>query len=407
MSGDGRQDAVIVAAVRTPIGRYGGSLKDVTADALATLVIGEVIRRAGIDAGIVDDVVMGQAYQNGEAANIARLAALRAGLPEGACGITVDRRCASGLSAIAIAAQAIESGASDVAIAGGVESMSQAEYYLPGAVRWGLRRGNVEMQDRIAAARAHTNPDERYGPIPSNITWAENVGAKHGITRERQDRWALRSHQRAAAAIADGRMREEIVPVPVPARKGPPVLVERDEHVREDTTYESLAALAPLVKGTCTAGNSSGENDGAAALLLMSRARAAALGVDVLGVIRASAVAGTDPRYTSDAVETAIASVLRRTAVGLDTVDLIEINEAFASQILANLDVLSSAHGLPDTDRVNVNGSGISLGHPVGCTGARIVVTLLHEMRRRQSPRGLAALCVGGGMGAAMLIDRP
>ena len=393
-----------MSAVRTPIGRYGGSLKEVAADALATLVLTEVCRRAAVDVARVEEVVLGQAYQNGEAANVARLAALRAGFPETTCGITVDRRCASGMSAIEIAAHEIEAGTIDMAIAGGVESMSQAEYYLPGAVRWGLKRGNVEMQDRIVAARVHTNPVERYGPIPSNITWAENVAAKYGIARERQDGWALRSHQRAAAAIASGAMGEEIVAVPVPGRKGASTLVDRDEHVREDTSLASLAALAPLVGGTCTAGNSSGENDGAAALLLMSDARAAALGLESWGTLRAFAVAGTDPRYASDAVHDAVAKVLARTGLWLDQIDLVEINEAFASQMLANLDALGMTDA--DADRVNVNGSGISLGHPVGCTGARIVVTLLHEMRRRKARRGLAALCVGGGMGMAVLVER-
>jgi acetyl-CoA C-acetyltransferase len=396
------QQAVVVSAVRTPIGRYGGSLKDVTPDALATLILSEVCRRAHVEIERVEEVVLGQAYQNGEAANVARLAALRAGFPDTTCGITVDRRCASGLSALEIAAHEIEAGTVEVAIAGGVESMSQAEYYLPGAVRWGLKRGNVELQDRIVAARVHTNPVERYGPIPSNITWAENIAAKYGIARERQDAWALRSHQRAAAAIASGAMREEIVAVPVAGRKGASTLVELDEHVRADTSLESLAALPPLAGSTCTAGNSSGENDGAAALLLMSAARAAALGLESWGTLRAFAVAGTDPRYASDAVDAAVAKVLARTGVRLDQIDLIEINEAFASQILANLDAL----GLADADRVNVNGSGISLGHPVGCTGARIVVTLLHEMRRRHARRGLAALCVGGGMGMAVLVEK-
>jgi acetyl-CoA C-acetyltransferase len=398
-------DAVIVSAVRTPIGKYGGSLRDVPADALAVRVLTECVRRAGADPALVEDVVLGQCYQNGEAANLARLAALRAGFPESVCGVTLDRRCASGLTAIADAAMAIQVGACDVVVAGGAESMSNAEYYVPGVVRWGLRRGSTVLHDRIAQARVNTNPSERYGEIHNNLVWAENVGRKHGISRERQDEWALRSHRRAQAAIERGLFAEESIPVDVNGPRGQTRVVAVDEHVRADTTLESLAKLASPLGGTCTAGNSSGENDGAAALLLMSAARARERGLTPLGTFRGFAVAGVDPRYTGDAVVPAMRKALARADVALDDVDLVEINEAFASQVLANLQELGlTGEAL---ERVNVNGSGISLGHPVGCTGARIVVTLLHEMRRRRSRWGVAALCVAGGMGCAAVIEAP
>jgi len=394
------QDAVVVSAVRTPVGKYGGALRDVTADRLAALVMQTCVARAGVDPALVEEVVLGQGYQNGEAPNVARLGALRAGFPESVAGVTLDRRCASGLTAVATAAMAIQTGAIDVALAGGVESMSNAEYYLPGTVRWGLKRGAATLQDRIAGARINTNPRERYGDIENNMVWAENVARLHSIGREAQDAWALRSHQRAAAArdvFAD-----EIVPVDIPGRRAT-VVVSHDEHVRPDTTLEALAALPAPLGGTCTAGNASGENDGAAAVLLMSARRAAELGRPPLGLLRAFAVAGVDPRVTGDAVVPAVQRALRFAGVTLDQVDLIEINEAFASQLLANLKVL----GVTSPDRVNVNGSGISLGHPIGCTGARILVTMLHEMRRRGARWGVAAMCAGGGMGYAAVVEAP
>jgi len=283
--------------------------------------------------------------------------------------------------------------------------MSNVEYSVPGAVRWGLKRGSTTLHDRIAQARENANPIERFGAIKNNMVWAENVGRKHGISRPEQDAWALRSHQRAADAIARGAFAEEIVPVEIRGPRGTTTIVTVDEHVRPETTLEALAALPAPLGGGCTAGNSSGENDGAAAVLLTTSDRAAALGLEPLGIVRSYAVAGVDPRYTADAVPPAVEKALRLAGVSLDQVDLIEINEAFASQLLANLKVL----GLEGAarDRVNVNGSGISLGHPIGCTGARIVVTLVHEMRRRRVRWGLAALCVGGGMGYAAVIERP
>jgi acetyl-CoA C-acetyltransferase len=401
-------EAVVVAAVRTPIGKYGGGLANVPADRLAALVLDECVRRSGVPPGEVDDVVLGHGYQSGDTPNVARLAALRAGLPDSIPGVTLDRRCASGLTAIGVAAMAIATGTIDVALAGGVESMSNAEYYLPGAARWGLPRGPATLEDRIVAARINATPIERYGTIASNMVWAENIARKHHISRVDQDAWALRSHRRAAAAWANGSFVDECVSVPVSAtigrsRSGPPRLFERDEHVRPDTTMEALAALTAPLGGTCTAGNSSGENDGAAALMLTSSARARRLGLESMGTLRSFAAAGVDPRYAGEAVVPAVEKALALAGIALADVGLIEINEAFGVQLLANLKVLR----LSSHDHVNVNGSGISLGHPIGCTGARIMVTLLHEMRRRRVRWGLAALCVGGGMGYAAIVERP
>lgn len=396
------REAVFVHGVRTAIGRYGGVLKDVPVVDLLQPVLEEVIRVPGFDPATIDDVIIGQCYQNGEATNVGRYGALRAGYPETVPGFTVDRRCASGLTSIIDGAMAIQTGNADVIVAGGVESMSQAEYYVPGPVRWGLGRGSVSFYDRIARGRQTMSPEERFGLIESNMVWAENMARKHGLSREELDEWALRSHQSACAAIDKGYFAEEIVPVKVPQPRGEPQLVVKDQHPRADTSLEALAKLAAPLKGVCTAGNSSGENDAAAAVLIMSEEMADRLGLEKWAYFRSWGVAGVDPRYVGDAVPPAVEKALCRAGKGLADMDLIEINEAFAAQICSNLKVM----GLGRDPRTNVNGSGISLGHPVGCTGARIMVTLLHEMRRRGARWGLETMCIGGGQACAAVIER-
>lgn len=411
------REAVIVSAVRTPVGRYLGALKTVEAYDLAALVLNAAIARAGLSADGVDEVVLGQSYQNGEYVNVARMALLKAGWPEAIPGITLDRRCCTGLDVVRFAAAMIQSGLAEVVVAGGVESMSNAEFYLPGAIKWGIGgqkgmpRGHGDLSiwgmrfyDRIQRARVMSQPEERYGVLPSMMSWAETAAAEEQITREACDDWALASHQKAVAAMADGKFAEEIVPVPIPQIKGEPVLFSQDENPRPDTSLEKLARLKPVMGGVCTAGNSSTENDGAAAVLMMSAGRAAALELIPLAALRACAVVGEDPRYTYRSVPTAAKAALKVAGVTLAQMDLIEIQEAFAAQVLADLKQMKLTPD--DYDRINVNGSGISLGHPIACTGTRVLVTLLHEMQRKDVRYGLECICGGGGLGIAAVLER-
>ncbi|MBM4307188.1 MAG: acetyl-CoA C-acyltransferase [Deltaproteobacteria bacterium] len=409
--------AVIVSAVRTPIGRYMGMLKDISAYDLGTLVLNEVIRRVGLDPGQVDEVILGQAYQNGEYVNIARMSLLKAGWPEKIPGITLDRRCCTGLDVICSAAMAVQSGHAEIIVAGGVESMSNAEFYLPGEVKWGIGgkkgipRGHgdlslwgIPLYDRIQRARVMSQPEERYGILPSMMSWAETAAKEEKILREDCDSWALESHRKACAAMETGKFREEIVPVPVFQGKGKVSLIDQDETPRFDTTLEQLSKLSPVLGGVCTAGNSSSENDGAAACVVMAEEKAKALGLKPLASIKEFAVAGVDPRFTYQAVDHAVRKVLERTGLKIDQIDLIEIQEAFAAQVLADLKLLKISQ--KDYSRINVNGSGISLGHPIACTGTRVMVTLLHEMKRRGSRYGLETICGGGGLGIAAIFER-
>lgn len=410
--------AVIISAVRTPVGRYMGMLKDIPAYDLGALVLNEAIHRAGVDPGQVNEVILGQSYQNGEYVNIARMSLLKAGWPESIPGITIDRRCCTGLDAVCSAAMAVQSGHAEIVLAGGVESMSNAEFYLPGEVKWGIggKKGmpkghgdlslwGIPLYDRIQRARVMSQPEERYGILPSMMSWAETAAKEEGISREDCDRWALESHQKACAAMEAGKFREEIVPVPVLQAKGNVSLIEQDETPRFDTTFEQLSKLLPLLGGVCTAGNSSSENDGAAACVVMSEEKAEALGLKPLALIRGFAVVGVDPRYTYKAVDLAVRKVLEKTGLKLEQMDLIEIQEAFAAQVLADLKMLNLSE--KDYHRINVNGSGISLGHPIACTGTRVLVTLLHEMKRRGSRFGLETICGGGGLGIAAIFERP
>ncbi len=399
---------VIVDAIRTPIGALGGALARVRPDDLAALVIASIIERNKLDPALVEEVYLGCANQAGEDnRNVARMAALLAGLPVEVTGVTFNRLCASGLNAVNQAARAIKAGEGDVFIAGGVESMSRAPYSLPKAEA-GFPFGNLTAWDTALGWR-YPNPKmkEMYGTEQMGET-AENIAEmKPHLTREIQDAFALRSHQRAIAAIDSGKFAEEIVPVSIPQRKGEPLVVDTDERPRRDTTMESLAKLRPAFRegGTVTAGNSSGLNDGAAALLLMSEEKAAELGHKPMARILASAAAGVPPRIMGLGPVGATRKALRRAGLELEDIRLVELNEAFAVQSLAVIEDL----GL-DPEIVNVNGGAIALGHPLGCSGARILTTLLHEMKRRAAREsrpyyGLATLCVGVGQGEATILE--
>ncbi len=397
------KEAVIVEAVRTPVGRYGGALKSVRPDDLAALVIAEVVKRSGVDPAQIEDVIFGATNQAGEDnRNAARMALLLAGLPVTVAGTTVNRLCASGLQSIIFASQSIQTGNGDVIIAGGCESMTRAPFVML-KPETAFPRGGFTAQDTTIGFR-FLNPKlaEMYYPY-SNGETAENVAERYGITREEQDRFALLSQQRAAAAIREGRFKDEIVPVEIPNPKGPPTLFDTDEHPRPDTTLEKLAALKPVFKkgGTVTAGNSSGINDGAAALLLMSAEKAKELGMRPMARVVASAVAGVDPAVMGIGPIPATRKALARAGLTIEDIDLVELNEAFASQVIACVRELKL-----DIDRMNVNGGAIALGHPLGCTGAKITTTLLHEMRRRKVRYGLSTMCIGIGQGAAMILER-
>ncbi|HZT08265.1 MAG TPA: thiolase family protein [Chloroflexota bacterium] len=394
-------DAVIVGAVRTPVGRYGGALKDVRPDDLAAHVIRALVDRTGIDPESIDDVILGCTNQAGEDnRNVARMALLIAGLPETIPGQTVNRLCSSGLQAVNTAATLIQAGAGEVYIAGGVESMTRAPLVMA-KPSTAFPRGKVEMEDSTIGWR-FVNPRlaERYDPISLGET-AENVAERYEISRVRQDEMALASHRKAAAAIREGRFANEVVSVPTPQPRGaPPKDFDTDEHVRPDTSMEALAKLPPAFRkgGTVTAGNSSGVNDGAAALLVISAERARSLGLKPMMRYVASAAAGVNPLFMGLGPIPATRKLFDRTGVHADDLDLIELNEAFASQSLACIDEL----GLP-MDRVNVNGGAIALGHPLGCSGAKITTTLAHEMQRRKARWGLVSMCVGVGQGVSTL----
>jgi len=396
------EEAVILSAVRTPIGRYAGSLKDVRPDDLAALAIAEAVWRANIDAGSIEDVILGCANQAGEDnRNVARMALLLAGLPIEVAGQTVNRLCGSGLQAINSAAQAIQTGAGDTFVAGGVESMTRAPFVLGKADSAFSRAMN--LQDTTLGWRfMNSRLSAMYHPYSMGET-AENVAERTGISREEQDAFALRSHQRAVAAQQTGRFAEEIVPVPIPQKKGEAVLVALDEQPRRDTTLEKLAALKPAFRkgGSVTAGNSSGINDGAAALVLMAKGRAQKLGLTPRSRVVASAVAGVDPAYMGLGPIPATQKVLQRAGLSISDIDVIELNEAFAVQALQCMRELEI-----DEEKLNVNGGAIALGHPLGCSGARLVVTLLHELERRGGRFGLATMCIGVGQGIATIIER-
>lgn len=398
------RDVVIVDAVRTPIGRYGGQLKDVRPDDLAAVPIVALLKRTGIDPALIEDVILGCANGAGEDAyNVARMAALIAGLPVEVAGQTINRLCGSGMQAVLSAAQAIRSGEGDVFIAGGVESMTRAPFVMA-KPEIGLPRGQQVLYDTTIDWRfINQNLAKTYHPYNMGET-AENVVERWKVSREDQDAYALESQRKAGRALASGAFEDEIVPVTVPQRRGDPLMVSRDEHPRPDVTAESLAKLRPVFRdgGSVTAGNASGINDGAAALLVMDAATAERLGLEPLARIVAGAVAGVDPSCMGVGPIPATRKVLGRASLTVDKLDVIELNEAFAAQALPCIRELGF-----DPSMVNPNGGAIALGHPIGCSGARILTTLVHELRRSGGRRGLATMCIGVGQGIATIVERP
>lgn len=399
-------DAVICEPLRTPVGRFGGVFKDIAPETLAAGLITELLDRTGLSADQIDDVVLGQASPNGEAPAIGRVAALDAGLGVEVPGLQVDRRCGSGLQAVLQACMQVATGGSDLVLAGGTESMSRAEFYATD-MRWGVKGDGIALNDRLARARVSAGGSNF--PVPGGmIETAENLRAEYSIGRAEQDALAVQSHQRAVAAQRAGRFADEIVGVAVPQRKSDPILVDTDEHPRADTTVEALARLRPIRGGvdpeaTVTAGNASGQNDGAALCIVTTAARARALGLRPLARLASWAVAGVPPRTMGIGPVPATEKALARLGLTLDDMSVIELNEAFAAQTLA---VLRNWKIEPEDERLNPNGSGISLGHPVGATGARILATLLRELDRREGRYGLETMCIGGGQGLAAVFER-
>ncbi|MCD7861359.1 MAG: thiolase family protein [Oscillospiraceae bacterium] len=397
------RDVVIVEGCRTAIGSMGGSLKPLHANELAGAVMNELIRRTGVDKGLVDEIILGQCRQSSDESNMARYAALRAGFPETTTAQTVMRQCASAMTAVQTGMLEIAAGSAEVVIAGGAESMSNGIFYLSNA-RWGVGTGTTELKDSLTEGQYNSQPQETYGKFAMGVT-AENIAEKLGITREEQDALALMSHQRAAAATDEGRFKDEIVPVTVPqGRKKDPIVFDKDEFIRRDTSAEKLAKLKAVFRqgGTVTAGNSSGRNDGAAAVLMMTPEKAKELGLKPICRIIGMGVAGTDPRTMGLGPVYAVPKALAMAGLTADDMSVIELNEAFAAQALGCIKMLGWEDKM---DIINPNGSGISLGHPIGCTGCRILVTLMYELRRRHAKYGLATLCIGGGMGQATVLE--
>ncbi|EHL09021.1 acetyl-CoA C-acetyltransferase [Desulfitobacterium hafniense DP7] len=390
------QDVVIVSAVRTPIASFGGALQGYGAVNLGALVIREAVQRAGIQGEQVDEVIMGNVLQAGLGQNPARQAALKAGLPVETTAQTINVVCGSGLKAVIAAAQAIRAGDAEIVAAGGMESMSDAAFLLDQA-RWGQRMGHGTLVDSMIKDGLWCAFNEYHMGIT-----AENVAEKYGIGRREQDEFAAWSQAKAVAAMEKGRFKEEIVPVAIPQRKGEPVIFDRDEYPRAGTTVETLAKLKPAFKkdGTVTAGNASGINDAAAACVLMSKEKAAALGIPYLAAIKGYGMAGVDPAIMGVGPVDAVKKALQKAGIALDELDLIEANEAFAAQALA----VTKELGFPG-EKVNVNGGAIALGHPIGASGTRILVTLVHEMKKRRDKLGLATLCIGGGQGIALVVE--
>ena len=401
------KDIVICNPKRTAVGRYGGAFVGVPVQELAATVVKAVIEDAGISGEVIDDIILGQASPNGAAPALGRVVGLDAELGVEVPGMQLDRRCGSGLQAIATAAAHVAAGAADLIVAGGAESMSNTEYTVDGKIRWGAKGGTMELKDRLQEGREQAGG--KHHPIPGGmIETAENLREEYSIDRGRQDKLAVASHARAAAAQEAGDFDAEIVPVSVPQRKGDPVVVDKDEHIRPGTSEESLAKLRPVMGkslegATVTAGNASGQNDGAAAMIVTTRAKAEELGLDPYAVLRGWAVAGVAPETMGIGPVDATKKVFDRLGLTFDDIDLIELNEAFAAQALAVLD----AWGISEDDpRLNPVGSGISLGHPVGATGARMVVTAAHRMRRTDAKRALVTMCIGGGQGLAAVIEK-
>ena len=396
--------AAIVAPLRTAVGGYGKALRTVPVEDVAATVVKAVVRRSGIDPERIEDVSFAQSYANSEVPCIGRWVALHAGLPEHVAGLQVDRRCGGGLQAIVTAAMTVQTGAADVVLAGGAESMSRIEHYTTD-VRWGRRSGGTMLHDRLDRGRERAQPEWRHGYISGMVETAENVAGKYGVTREQADVYAASSHAKAAAAWSSGRFAEEVVPVEVPGQRGAePSTFDRDECIRPDTTPDTLARLKPVIAGgTVTAGNASQQNDAAAACLVVAEDKLEELGLRPAGFLVGWTAVGCDPATMGLGPVPAVAKLFDRTGLSFDDLALVELNEAFASQVLGVL----QGWGWNDQDRLNVNGSGISLGHPIGATGARMMVTLLHELGRRGGGLGLETMCIGGGQGMAAVFQVP
>jgi acetyl-CoA C-acetyltransferase len=392
--------AAIVAPLRTPVGVFGGTLRPLPAASLATTALKAVVHRSGIDPTRIDDVVIAQSYANSEAPCIGRWAALDAGLPIETPGFQIDRRCGSGLQAVLTAAMMVQTGAADAVIAGGVESMSNIEHYST-AVRWGARAGSVALYDRLDRGRQRSQPVWRFGEISGMVETAENLAQHYGITRSEADQFSVRSHQRAAAAWERGAFDDEVIAVDVPQRAGEATVI-RDEGIRADSTVETLSKLRTVIPGgTVTAGNSSQQNDAAAACLVVADTKLDELGLEPIGYVVDWAAVGCEPKTMGLGPVGAVRKLFRRTRLGFDDMALVEVNEAFAAQVLAVL----KEWDWYDDDRLNVNGSGISLGHPIGATGVRMLTTMMHELRRRGGGLGLETMCIGGGQGLAAVFE--
>ena len=396
--------AAIVAPLRTPVGKFGGALSSITAGDLGAVILKALVERTGIDPARVDDVVFAQGYGSGEAPCIAHWSWLAAGLPLEVPGYQLDRRCGSGLQAIVNAAMMVQTGVSDVVVAGGVESMSNVEHYTTD-IRKGVRAGNLTLHDRLTRGRVMSQPVERFGPISGMIETAENLAKDYGISREACDIYAAGSHQRAAAAWAAGKFADELVPIAVPQRKGEPVTFDHDEGYRADATAESLGALRPLEGGVVTAGNASQQNDAAAACLVVAEDKLAELGLEPIAWFHSWAAAGCDPSRMGIGPVPATERLFARTGLGWDDIDLVELNEAFAPQVLAVLKGWGWADDDSRREMLNVNGSGISLGHPIGATGGRILANITRELKRRGGRYGLETMCIGGGQGIAAVFE--
>lgn len=418
------REVVIVSAVRTPIGAFCGAMREVPVEKLGAIVLNAVVEKANVKPEEVGDVIFSQSYANGESPNLARLALLKAGWPVEVPGVTVDRRCCSGVQSVWNGYMEIMTEYADVVVSAGADSMSRAEFYIPGEyLRWGVgartdpkwgvfprQHGSLALwglpfYDRIQRGRPMHQPIDRFGELHSMMTWAETAAKKENVTREEADQWSYGSHKKAVAATDAGKFKEETVAVSVPGKKGE-VLFDVDETPRRDSTLEQLAKLKPVYSGgVCTAGNSSSENDGAAAVLLMTAEKAKQHGIRPLASVKAFGIGGADPTLTYPAVPIAVTKALKKAGLGIQQMDLIEIQEAFAVQTIADARLM----GLSESEmasKVNVNGSGISLGHPIGATGVIRLVTLVHEMDRRNSKYGLLTICGGGGLGICMILGR-
>jgi acetyl-CoA C-acetyltransferase len=391
------EDVVIVSAVRTPVGKFQGALSPLTAPQLGAIVVREAVRRAGLEPAQIDECIMGNVLAAGLGQNPARQAAIYGGLPYEVAALTINKVCGSGLKAVALAAQAVQTGNSEIVVAGGMESMTNAPYLLPQA-RQGYRLGNGTLVDSVVNDGLWDHYNDHHMGIS-----AENVADKHSITRERQDLFAMESHRRAAKAWDEGRFKAEVVPVEIPSKKGPQTFLTRDESIRPDTSLESLGGLRPAFKkdGTVTAGNAPGLNDAAAAVVVVSASKALSLGLKPMAHIRAQATSGVDPKWIMLAPVTGVQKVLAKAGWTISEVDLFELNEAFSVQALG----VTHELGL-GLENVNVNGGAVAIGHPIGASGARVLVTLLHEMIRRDLHKGVAALCLGGGNSVAMAVER-